>query len=326
MKYRTLGRTGLQISELVFGGGKVGGILIFQDDETRRAAIRMALDGGINWIDTAPLYGDGKSEEALGWLLKEIDETPYLSTKVGLDPSRLDDIPGQIEESVHASLKRLGRDSVDLLQLHNPISNTGGRRAIQVDHVLGQGAAADGLERMRDQGLTRFIGITALGRAGDCRRVIDSGRFDTAQIYYNLLNPSAGRVLPEAWTGHDFTGVIAAARARDMGLLAIRILASGVLATDIRHGRESVIGEASDIPTEERRAAAVFAALGVDHGTRAQTAIRFVLANPDLSGAIVGLAELAHLEEALAAAEAGPLPPDALDKLDAVYAGGFGEA
>jgi L-galactose dehydrogenase/L-glyceraldehyde 3-phosphate reductase len=227
MKYRTLGRTGLQISELVFGGGKVGGILIFQDDETRRAAIRMALDGGINWFDTAPLYGDGKSEEALGWLLKEIDETPYLSTKVGLDPSRLDDIPGQIEESVHASLKRLGRDSVDLLQLHNPISNTGGRRAIQVDHVLGQGAAADGLERMRDQGLTRFIGITALGRAGDCRRVIDSGRFDTAQIYYNLLNPSAGRVLPEAWTGHDFTGVIAAARARDMGLLAIRILGIG---------------------------------------------------------------------------------------------------
>jgi aryl-alcohol dehydrogenase-like predicted oxidoreductase len=155
--------------------------------------------------------------------------------------------------------------------------------------------------------------------------VIDSGRFDTAQVYYNLLNPSAGRALPEAWTGHDFTGVIAAARGQDMGLLAIRILASGVLATDLRHGRESVVTEASDLPTEERRAAAVFASLGADHGTRAQTAIRFVLANPDLSGAIVGLAELAHLEEALGAAEAGPLPQEALDKLDAVYESGFGE-
>jgi aryl-alcohol dehydrogenase-like predicted oxidoreductase len=326
MKYRTLGRTGLEISELVFGGGKVGGLLIFQDDETKRAAIRMALDGGINWIDTAPLYGDGKSEEALGWLLKEIDDTPYLSTKVGLDPDRLDDIPGEIERSVHASLKRLGRDSVDLLQLHNPISNTGGRRAIAVDHVLARDAAADGLERMRDQGLTRFIGLTALGQAGDCRQVIDSGRFDTAQVYYNLLNPSAGRTLPAAWTGHDFTGVIAAARSQDMGLLAIRILASGVLATDLRHGRESVLGEASDIPTEERRAAAVFAALGADHGTRAQTAIRFVLANPDISGAIVGLAELSHLEGALGAVEAGPLPQEALDRLEAVYESGFGES
>lgn len=326
MKTRTLGRTGLEVSELVFGGGKVGGILIFQDDETKRAAIRRALDGGINWIDTAPLYGDGKSEEALGWLLREVEETPYLSTKVGLDVSRLDDIPGQIEQSVHASLKRLGRDSVDLLQLHNPISNTGGRRAIGVDHVLGNGAAAHGLERMREEGLTRFIGITALGRAGDCRQVIESGRFDTAQVYYNLLNPSAGRSMPAAWSGHDFSGVIAAARAQNMGLLAIRILASGVLATDIRHGRESVIGQASDIPTEERRAAAVFAALGTEHGSRAQTAIRFVLANPELSGAIVGLAELSHLEEAFAGAEMGPLPQEALGKLDPVYASGFGAA
>jgi aryl-alcohol dehydrogenase-like predicted oxidoreductase len=87
-----------------------------------------------------------------------------------------------------------------------------------------------------------------------------------------------------------------------------------------------VVTVAADLPTEERRAAAVFAALGADHGTRAQTAIRFVLANPDLSGAIVGLAELGHLEGALGAAEAGPLPQAALDKLDAVYASGFGEA
>jgi aryl-alcohol dehydrogenase-like predicted oxidoreductase len=111
MRYRTLGRTGLEISELVFGGGKVGGLLIFQDDETKRAAIRMALDGGINWIDTAPLYGDGKSEEALGWLLKEIDDTPYLSTKVGLDPDRLDDIPGEIERSVPSPTPAAGAPS-----------------------------------------------------------------------------------------------------------------------------------------------------------------------------------------------------------------------
>ena len=88
MKYRKFGRTGLEISEIVFGGGKVGGILIDADDDTRRKAIRRALDAGINWIDTAAQYGEGRSETALGWLLGEIDDQPYLSTKFRIDPAR----------------------------------------------------------------------------------------------------------------------------------------------------------------------------------------------------------------------------------------------
>ena len=74
MKTNTLGRTGLQISELVFGGGFVGGILLHASDEVRREAIRRALDGGINWIDTAASYGNGQSEEVVGWLLSELPE------------------------------------------------------------------------------------------------------------------------------------------------------------------------------------------------------------------------------------------------------------
>ena len=78
MKYRPYGNTGLEISEIVFGAGAVGGIIIDADDETRRRAIRTAVDAGINWIDTAASYGQGRSEEALGWLLKELsdDEQP----------------------------------------------------------------------------------------------------------------------------------------------------------------------------------------------------------------------------------------------------------
>ena len=90
MRYRPFGRTGLQVSELVFGGGWVGGILIHQDDATKRAAIERALEAGINWIDTAPSYGDGESERAIGWLLEGVADQPYLSTKVRLDLSRLD--------------------------------------------------------------------------------------------------------------------------------------------------------------------------------------------------------------------------------------------
>jgi D-threo-aldose 1-dehydrogenase len=326
MRKRRFGRTGLQVSELAFGGGYVGGLLILADDDTRRRALARAFEAGINWIDTAPLYGQGRSEEALGRLLAEFEERPYLSTKVGLDPAKLQDIPGEVERSVHASLKRLRRDSVDLLQLHSPIAaqpKTGALRTIGVDEVLRSGGVADALERMRSQGLTRFVGLTALGETPAIIRAIDSGRFDSAQVYYNLLNPSAARAMPPAWTGHDFSGVMAACKRHDTAVMCIRVLASGVLATDVRHGREVAVTDSADLDTEQRRAGAALSALGTAHGTRAQTAIRFALANPDLACVVVGLAELPHLDEALAAQAMGPLPADAIARLEPVYARGF---
>jgi len=323
MRYRTFGRTGLRVSELVFGGGWVGGVLIHQDDATKLATLRRAMNAGINWIDTAPMYGKGQSEQALGWLLREIDARPHLSTKVFLDSARLDDIPGQVERSVHESLQRLGRESVDLLLLHNLLAASASAGTITPEHVLGAGGAADALERMREQGLTRHIGFTALGDADSCLRVAGSGRFDAAQVYYNLLNPSAARRMPQRWTGQDFSGLIDACKAQATAIMAIRVFAAGVLATDLRHGREAIVTQATDLATEERRARAMFAALGDAYGTRAQTALRFALTNPDVSCAIIGLAEPAHLEEALAGALLGPLPQPALDALEGVYTAGF---
>lgn len=323
MKLRRFGRTGIDISELVFGGGYVGGILIHADDDTRREAVRRALDGGINWIDTAPSYGQGQSETALGWLLGELDEPPHLSTKVGLDLARLDDIPGQIERSLEQSLIRLGRDSVDLFQLHNPLGPDDDEATLNVEDVLGEGGVAETFEQLRHQGLFSFMGITALGDAAACRRVIESGRFDTAQVYYNMLNPSAGESMPAKWSGHPFDGIIDICRRHDMGIMAIRILAAGVLATDVRHGREIPVSAESDVAKEERRARAVFAELGDVYGTRAQTAVRFALTNPDISCAIIGLATLAHLDEALAGVAMGPLPDNAMVELARVHESGF---
>lgn len=332
MKYREFGRTGLKVSELVFGGGAVGGILVFADDDTKREALRRAFAGGINFIDTAPLYGQGRSETALGWLLKEFEETPYLSTKVQIDISNTSDIAGQVERSLEASFKRLNRDSVDLLQLHNPIhAETGGGvsiasgGAIGIDAVLGKNGVVAGLERARDQGLTRFIGLTALGETDAICQAIRSGHFDSAQVYYNMINPTAARPLPEGFSGHDFSGVIAACKAVGAAVMNIRIFAGGSLPSDARHGREAVIVTGSDLDIEAKRAKAVFDRLEDKYGTRAQTAIRFGLANQDVACVIFGLAELAHLDEALAAAEMGPLPQEALDELNTVYAGEFGK-
>jgi D-threo-aldose 1-dehydrogenase len=324
MRYRIFGRSGLEVSELVFGGGWVGGLLIHQDDVTKLKSLRRAIDAGINWIDTAPMYGKGQSEQALGWLLKEIDSSPYLSTKVYLDTAQLDDIPGQVERSLHDSLQRLNRKSVDLLLLHNAIESTPAAASVTPDQVLRIGGAADALERMRDQGLTKFIGFTALGDAASCKKVVDSGRFDAAQVYYNLLNPSAAQAMPAHWTGHDFGGLLAACKAQGTAVMAIRVFAAGVLATDTRHGREVIITRAADLGIEERRARGVFGALGDTFGTRAQTAVRFVLTNPDIACAVIGLAEPDHLEEALEGAGLGPLPQSALDALERLYAGNFG--
>ncbi len=331
MKIREFGRTGLEVSELVLGGGAVGGILVHADDDTKLKALRRALKGGINWIDTAPSYGQGRSETALGWLLDEVEETPTLSTKVRIDVDDLSDIPGQIERSLEASFKRLKRDSVELVQLHNPIhAESGGGvsiasgGAIAIGTVLGKGGVVEGLERARAQGLTRYIGLTALGEAGAVCEAIRSGHFDSAQVYYNMINPTAARALPAGFSGHDFSGVMAACKAVGAAVMNIRIFAGGTLPSDRRHGREAVIVQGSDLDIEEKRARAVFAPLGDSYGSRAQTALRFGLANPDVACVVFGMAEISHLEEALAAAENGPLPQEALDQLNTAYAAEFG--
>ena len=324
MKQRTFGRSGIQVSEIVFGAGAVGGVLIHKDDATKREAIRRALAGGINWIDTAAQYGNGKSEEALGWLLPEAKATPYLSTKFGLDVENLKDIPARIEESLRASLARLKRQSVDLLQLHNRIGSKPGGRVMTVEQILGKNGVADGLDRLREKGLIRQLGITAIGEAASVCEVIRSKRFDSAQVYYNLLNPSAGRSMPKAWTGHDFSGVIGACRANGVAVLAIRIFAAGVIATDERTGRESVLTANTSVAEDERKTKAVFDAIGTGHGTRGQVALRFVLSTPDVSAAIIGSAELHHIDEALQAEKMGPLPPQVLARLDALYESDFG--
>ncbi len=307
------------MSEIVFGAGAVGGLLINADDATRRAALWLALDRGVNWIDTAPSYGDGKSETALGWLLAEVPEErrPILSTKVQFDP-RAGDFAGQAERSMTESLERLQMDSVDVIQVHNALlaAWNGNPRALRPEDMLGKDGVADALDRLVDQGLARHVGISGTGEAEAVRQVIASGRFASAQIYYNLLNPSAGREMPSAWDAYDQQNIIATAAEHDVAVMVIRVFAAGVIPTDIRTGREGGVVLDNDVAADERRMAAVLPLLKPEHGARAQVAIRYALRNPAASGILVGVAEIEHLSLALEAAEMGPLPDDLLQELD----------
>jgi L-galactose dehydrogenase/L-glyceraldehyde 3-phosphate reductase len=325
MRKNFLGRTGLEISEIAFGGGDTGGILIKADEVTRIAVLKRAIEGGINWIDTAPAYGNGASEETLGRCLDLLSPRPYLSTKVRLERDDLTDIPGAIERSLEGSLKRLQSDSVALFQLHNQLGEAvGDRQALTPAQVLGRGGVADTFDRLKDQGLCWATGITAAGDTLACLDVIDSGRFECAQVYYNAVNPSAGWThAPPGWRAQDFAGIIAACFMQNMGILNIRVWAGGPLATTRRPGRLSVLTSGTDLDNEMRCADAVRKALGDGHGTPAQAALRFVLGNRDISTRVIGISELPFLDEAFNAVEQGPLPGAAVARLKALWATDF---
>jgi D-threo-aldose 1-dehydrogenase len=323
MRKTLLGRTGLEISEIAFGGGVTGGILINASEATRYAALERAVAGGINWIDTAPLYGDGTSEETIGRHLAVLSRRPHVSTKVGLDREDLADIAGAIRRSLEQSLKRLQLERLALFQLHNQIGTAiGNRRAVSTRLALGP--VADTFDRLKEEGLIQSSGISAVGSTQACLEVIESGRFDVAQIYYNAINPSAAwsRVAAR-WNGQDFCGIIAACWRLNMGMLAIRVFAGGTLAIPQRPARLAMMTSDTDLDNEVRCAAAARAALGASHGTPAQVALRFTLGNRDLSSRVIGITELAQLDEALAAVERGPLPPEGIAKLDQLWATDF---
>ncbi|MBW2623583.1 MAG: aldo/keto reductase, partial [Deltaproteobacteria bacterium] len=176
--------------------------------------------------------------------------------------------------------------------------------------------------QLKDEGFFRYYGITALGETQSIIEVIESGRIDSAQVYYNLLNASSGMAMPSDWEVYDFSGILDACEKQGVAAMCIRVFSAGVIATDSRTGRERPLTEGDTVDSEAAKARAVFDEIGTEYGTRAQTAIRFALAQKKLSCVIFGLAEPDHLEEAIAAALSGPLPDEGLKRLGAVYEAG----
>jgi len=323
VKYRTFGRTGFKVSELVLGCGNVGGLFVGASRPEQTAIVKAAMQSGINWFDTAPQYGQGSSENNLGSALQKIEDRPYVSSKFRLEKEDLKDIPTAIEANLMESLTRLKLNHIDLYQLHNFLGHNSDGRTISVQDVLKPGGVVEGLTRMQKQGLINFTGFTAKGHSMACLEVARSGKFDAAQIYYNMLNPSASRMMPSDWTGQDFLKLMEVCRQSDMGVMAIRVFAAGVLATDQRHGRESVLTEKTDLRDEERKAQTLFQNIGLNYGTRAQTAIRFCLGNPDLSCINIGIADQNQLDEAVLAIDLGPPPEQLYDELNLLYQRNF---
>jgi aryl-alcohol dehydrogenase-like predicted oxidoreductase len=320
---RSLGKTGLTVSALGFGCGNVGGLIIRGTPAERERGVGRALELGINYFDTAPSYGDGESERNLGQVLKALRARVYVGTKFRLDSRDVSDIPAAIGRSLDASLRRLGMERVDLLQLHNRIEPARGAGALSLADVLGEVVPA--VQKLRQLGKVGFCGITALGETPTLHRALDSGALDTAQVCYNLLNPSAGATVPPGFPAQDFAGLLGRARQRNVGVIVIRALAAGALSgVETRHpvAVPSVdpIATAPDYRTDVARAQLLGALVREGHASSLiEASLRLAVGSDAVSTVLVGYSSLEHLEEAAAAVNRGPLPRPALDRLASLW-------
>ncbi|MFT5394586.1 MAG: aryl-alcohol dehydrogenase-like predicted oxidoreductase [Gammaproteobacteria bacterium] len=325
MEQIIFGRTGLEVSRLTFGCGAVGGLMTKGNATDQDRAVAWARDYGITFFDTAASYGNGASETNLGRALGGNTDGIIISTKVGLIESDLSDIAGAVRKSLDASLGRLGLDHVDIFQLHNTIGRDDGRGTFTAAQVLADVVPA--FEQLRDAGKTRFVGFTAKGEPDELHALVESGCFDSAQIFYNLLVPSAGQPVATGYPSENYRELITAAKRHGVGTIGVRALAGGALSgSETRHplGIPSVepIGSETDYATDVRRAI-VFAPL-IDAGFAAslpELAIRYVISNPALSTMEIGIATLDELQGAATAIDKGPLAQEALDQISLIQSG-----
>jgi len=323
VKCRRLGRTELEISEIGFGCGPTAGLIMRATPEQRRQAVTRALDLGITYFDTAPVYGDTLSEANLGQTLRELGVHPTVVTKVALEESDFDDLGGATVRSVEASLKRLGLSSVPLVQLHNRVGQKraarpdfGSGALLTVDDVLGPDGVVAALRLLRNRGLVRYFGCCAFGgEMAQVERLIDSAAFDSILVNYSVINqtawnPAATAPLP----GRHYAGVAARAAAAGMGTSVLRVLEGGALSgTDLRHPLAGAAGP--EYAANLDRARALQPLLEPAKLTMAEAAIRFALSNSQVSTVLVGFSDVAQIEAAAEFAGKGALPADLMARL-----------
>ncbi len=331
MEKRRLGKTGLDVSLLGFGCGAVGGLMVGGAPADQERAVARALELGVNYFDTAAQYGNGRSEENLGRVLKALKPEIYVGTKVRLPPTTE---PGQIgagiTASLEASLARLQLERVDLFQFHNAIVGATGGGSFAVESMLEEVVPA--FERLVQQGKIDHYGITAVGDTASLLRVVDARAFATAQVSFNLLNPSPGSAVPPGFPAQDYANLLAHTQAAGMGVINIRVLAGGALSgSEERHALASPppdpIGSGSSYQTDLERARRFMPLVREGYAdSLVEASLRYVIAHEAISTVLIGIATLEQFEIAARSINKGPLSPAALARVAETQASFTGEA
>jgi aryl-alcohol dehydrogenase-like predicted oxidoreductase len=277
MEQRTLGKTGLSVSELGLGTSEIGYERVTQRQINE--LVNAALDAGLNLIDTAACYG--AAEEMLGRAASHRRDDYYIVTKCGhASGIRLPDwSPELIEKSIERSLTRLRTDHLDIVQFHScPID------------VMQRNEVIEVLRRARDAGKTRFIGYSGDGAAAQW--AVRSGIFDTLQISVNIADQEA------------IEGSIAEAHAHNLGVIAKRPIANAVWLAEPDRGIDWYYR-----PYRERLEQLGYGFLFEDAKTSVATALRFTLSVPGVHTAIVGTTKPRRSSQNAALIAAGKLKP-----------------
>jgi aryl-alcohol dehydrogenase-like predicted oxidoreductase len=313
MQYRTLGRTGIRVSEIGFGAWAIGGSAEASGvpigwgksiDDDSLAAIRRARDLGVTFFDTADSYGFGRSESLLGIVLSRHRKDVVIATKVGVVRTSTGDLrkdfsKQHIYHAVDGSLKRLRSDYIDVYQMHNPTIDD-----------LQRGEIQEVMEQLQDDGKIRFWGVS-ISTVQEGLEIVRRGWGHTLQVLYNVLNQApAEELLPLA-------------KERGFGVIARVPLASGLLTGKYREGatfpaddiRQSFL-TSRRLSEVKQRVDEVKAIVGGAARSIAEGALRFVLANDAVSTVIPGARNARQVELNVAATEAA-LPPEVVQKLRA---------
>jgi aryl-alcohol dehydrogenase-like predicted oxidoreductase len=316
MQYRTLGRTGVQVSSLVLGAMNFGALGRTTQDETT-ALVEAALEGGINLIDTADMYSGGESEEMVGQAIAGRRADIVLATKATMPMGDERNHQGSsrrwLVTELDSSLRRLGVDHIDLYQIHRWDPRTSDEETLSA------------LTDLQRAGKIRYFGSSTFPayrvvQAQWAARDNHLSRYVTEQPSYSVLQRGAE------------THVLPVTEQYGLGVLAWSPLASGWLSGAIRAGRDittsrsTLMPERFDTtsPTNRARLDAVeqLAKIADEAGlTMIQLALGFVTAHPAVTSAIIGPRTLDHLYAALAAADT-VLSADVLDAIDAIVAPG----
>jgi len=317
MKYRTLGRTGWKISEISFGAWAIGGAWGDVDDQESLAALHAALDGGVNFFDTADVYGDGRSERLLAQLKKERREKFYVATKAGrrLNPHTADGYNrANLTAFIERSLKNLDTDAIDLLQLHCPPTE-----------VYYQPEVFGILDDLVKAGKLRHYGVS-VEKVEEALKAIEYPGVQTVQTIFNIFRQRPADLFFKE------------AQRRKVGILARVPLASGMLSGKItrdrkfakddhrnfnRHGEAFDRGETfSGVDFETGlRAVEELKEIVPSGATLAQLALRWILEFPAVTCAIPGAKRPAQVAENIAASNLRPLPKATMKKIEAIYDG-----
>ena len=330
MELRPFGHSGLRVSALGFGCGTVGGLMVRGAPADQERTIARALEVGINYFDTAVQYGNGASEENLGRVLRTL-KPPHaiVGTKVRIPSRDFGRIADAITQSLEGSLRRLQMESVDIFHLHNEITLAGGGENLSARQVLEQVAPA--FERLKSEGKFRHLGFTAIGDTLALKEVVDSRRFESAQVTYNMLNSSAATPPPAHFPAQDYGRLFDDTHAAGVGVIAIRVLAGGALSGSLeRHPIASPppdpIGSARTYEADVARARRLTPLVREGYAASlTEAATRFAISHPAVGTILVGMATPEQFEQALAAVEKGPLPHAALDRLAELQRGFSGE-